>query len=110
MFYGLETLSVVVGAIFGILVGASFVLLVTKQRLLAILIALDIFILACITLGGSRRNETISSCLWTLERDGKLIGRIGRPVVDWLFSPLEANHCATSYYVEYKLETWGGDI
>ncbi|MCC6199612.1 MAG: hypothetical protein IT466_02425 [Moraxellaceae bacterium] len=77
-----------------------------KQRLLLILIALDIFVLACITLGGSRRNETISSCLFTLERDGRLIGRIGRPVVDWAFSRLEKNHCAASYYVEYKLETW----
>ena len=78
-----------------------------KQRLLLILIALDIFVLACITLGGSRRNETISSCLFTLERDGRLIGRIGRPTVDWLFAKLEHNHCETSYYVENKPELWG---
>ncbi len=77
-----------------------------KQRLLAILIALDIFVLACITFGGSRRNETISSCLWTLERDGKWMGRIGRPLVDWLFSPLESHHCYVSWLVENKPELW----
>jgi hypothetical protein len=77
-----------------------------KHRTLAILIALDVLLLALLTLGGSKRNETISSCLWTLEQDGRLLGRALRPVVDWLFSPLERNHCATSYFVENKPELW----
>lgn len=77
-----------------------------KKRLLCILIAADVLALALITLGGSKRNETISSCLWTLEKDGKPIGGLLRPVVDWCFSPLEERHCATSYFVENKPELW----
>lgn len=77
-----------------------------KARILHILIALDVLMLALIALGTSRRNETISSCLWTMEQDAKLIGKVLRPVVDWLFSRLEHNHCATSYFVENKPELW----
>lgn len=78
-----------------------------KIRLLALLISLDIFLLSLLTCGKSRRNETISSCLWTMEQSGKQLGKIGRPTVDWLFTKLEHNHCETSYYVENKPELWG---
>ncbi len=77
-----------------------------KKRVLCIAIALDIFLLSLITLGGSKRNETISSCLWTLEKDGRFIGKALRPVVDWFFSKLERNHCFTSWLVENKTEIW----
>lgn len=42
-----------------------------KPRLLRILIALDVFVFALLTVGGSKRNETISAAAWSLEIDGK---------------------------------------
>jgi hypothetical protein len=69
-------------------------------RLLRILIALDILLFALLTLGSARRNETISAAAWSLEQDGKWQGRLCRPVIDWLLSWLEQDHCAVSWLAE----------
>ena len=79
-----------------------------RQRLLTILIALDVFVFALLTLGGSKRNETISAAAWSLEVDGKLLGRIFRPAIDWLMSPIEPRHCLTSWLCENKPILWNG--
>lgn len=79
-----------------------------KQRLLTIIIAADIFIFALLTLGNCKRNETISSAAWSLEQDGKLLGRIFRPAIDWFLQRIEPNHCAVSWWVENKIELWNG--
>jgi hypothetical protein len=71
-----------------------------QRRLLRVLIALDIFVFAILTFGGSRRNETISAAAWSLERDGKWQGRMSRPMIDWLFSRLEKDHCAQAWRTE----------
>lgn len=68
-----------------------------KARILRILIALDIFIFALVTLGDARRNETISAAAWSLELDDKWQGRFFRPVIDWLISPFEKQHCYKSW-------------
>lgn len=73
------------------------------HRILIIFIALDHLALALLTLGNCVRGETISSALWSLERDGKWLGRMGRPLVDALFYPLERHHCQVSWTAERYL-------
>jgi len=70
------------------------------RRLLAWLVALDVFLFACICLGNVKRNETASSAAWSSEQDGKWTGRIFRPLIDWLFSPIEQDHCLESWLTE----------
>lgn len=70
-------------------------------RLLRILIALDIFLFALLTMGDARRNETISAACWSLEQDGKLLGRIFRPLIDALFF-FDARHCESSFRDEQQ--------
>lgn len=71
-----------------------------KPRLIRLLTALDIFVFALLTFGGAKRNETISAASWVLEVDGKWQGRVARPVIDWLLSPLEQDHCQVSWLAE----------
>ena len=71
-----------------------------KIRLLRILIALDIFVFALLTLGHANRNETISAAAWSLETDNKILGKIFRPLIDFLLSPLEKDHCYGSWLGE----------
>jgi len=73
-----------------------------NSRILRILIALDIFVFALLTLGGSKRNETISAAAWSLEMDGKWQGKLFRPVIDWLFSRLQKNHCLECWLEEQR--------
>jgi hypothetical protein len=61
-----------------------------KAYLLRVLVQLDILVMAVLN---GKRNETLSACAWELEGDGKFFG-FWRPVIDWLFSPLQSNHCA----------------
>lgn len=74
-----------------------------KQRLLMVLVALDIFLFAMITLGHCQRGETMSAAAWSLELRGKLQGRIFRPVIDWLFSWWKPGHCAAAWRYEKDL-------
>jgi hypothetical protein len=64
-----------------------------------VIVAFDILLMA---LCNGKRNETISSCAWSMEQNGKLLGRILRPLIDFLVSPWEDHHCATSYFVEQR--------
>ena len=74
-----------------------------RLRLLRILIALDIFIFAVLTLGDARRNETISAAALSLELDGKWQGRLFRPLIDWLMTLIERDHCFQSWLAENPL-------
>jgi len=71
-------------------------------RLLRILIALDIFVFALLTLGGAKRNESISAAAWSLEMDDKWQGKLSRPIIDWLFRPLQKDHCLNAWLVEQR--------
>lgn len=71
-----------------------------SQRIFTILIALDVFVFALITLGGTKRNETISAACWELERDGKWQGKFFRPLIDWLLRPLGKDHCLRAWEIE----------
>jgi hypothetical protein len=68
-----------------------------SNYLLRVLIAFDVLLMAVL---GGRRNETLSAASWSLEQDGKLAGRIFRPLIDWLFSWLQANHCREAWESE----------
>ncbi len=71
-----------------------------KQRVIRILTALDIFAFALVTFGDAHRNETVSGALWSMDQDHKLLGRVLRPFVDWLFLPFERDHCYVSWLAE----------
>lgn len=73
-----------------------------KQRILNVLIAVDQLLYVLVTLGVGCPDETMSSAAWRTEQKGRLLGRIFRPVLDWLFSPLEPDHCHQSYLSEVQ--------
>jgi hypothetical protein len=73
-----------------------------KQRILNILIAFDQLAWALLTLGRGHPDETISAAAWRMEQEGKLSGRILRPLVDLLFRPIERDHCRRSFESEVR--------
>lgn len=73
-----------------------------KRRILNLLIALDQLAHVVLTLGAASPDETISSAVWRLEQDGRLAGKILRPVIDWLFSPWGPDHCRLAYEAELR--------
>lgn len=64
--------------------------------ILRVMISLDVLVMALLN---GKRNETLSAAAWSLEQDGKLAGRIFRPLIDALlwFDPC---HCAVAYLNE----------
>lgn len=73
-----------------------------KQRLLNLLIAVDQLAYVLITLGAGMPDETMSAAAWRTERDGKLLGRLFRPLIDALFWPIEREHCRNAYLAEVR--------
>ena len=73
-----------------------------KQRILNLLIAIDQLAWVIITLGKGKPDETISAAAWRMEQEGKLAGRILRPLIDALFHPLERDHCRKSFEAEQR--------
>jgi hypothetical protein len=76
-----------------------------RARLLIILWAWDHAILATVTLGKCLSYEMISSALWSLETDGKLLGIVLRPIVDFAARCIGAghDHCLNSYLWQQKI-------
>jgi hypothetical protein len=73
-----------------------------KRRLLHLLIALDQLAWVLLTLGKGHPDETISAALWRMEQQGKIAGRIFRPMVDLLFRPIEKDHCYRAWLSEVQ--------
>ena len=73
-----------------------------KQRILNILIAIDQLLWVVFTLGKGHPDETISAAAWRMEQEGKLAGRVLRPLIDALFRPLERDHCRKSFESEQR--------
>ena len=73
-----------------------------KTRFLNVLIAIDQLLWVLLTLGKGHPDETISAALWRMEQQGKVAGRIFRPLVDLLFRPLERDHCRLSFESEVR--------
>lgn len=75
-----------------------------NQRLLNLLIAIDQLAYVLITLGKGYPDETISSAAYRLEQKGNKSGIILRPLIDFLFSGIEKEHCKLSFYAEVNRE------
>lgn len=71
-----------------------------RRRALHIMIAIDQLLWVVLTLGKGYPDETISAAAWRMERQGRLAGRILRPLIDVLFLPLERDHCRLAYESE----------
>jgi len=78
-----------------------------KKRLMNILVIFDKLIYQLITLGYGSRFDTISSAAYRMEQKGRLVGRVSRPLIDWMFGSIgDKNHCFTSYiYAKYNMPT-----
>lgn len=75
--------------------------MVVNQRIINFLICLDQLIFNIITLGSSSPDETMSAAAYRLEQDGKLIGKIFRPLIDYMFF-FDPKHCEESYKSEFE--------
>ena len=67
-----------------------------KRRILHFLMVVDMLIYQIITLGYASPLETMSAAAYRLEIEGRLTGKIFRPMIDLIFwfDPL---HCYESY-------------
>lgn len=67
------------------------------SRIVNILLALDNFLFALVTLGGSYPFESFSSAAYRAEKLGLFYGK-ARPAIDWLFGLLgQSEHCKAAY-------------
>lgn len=75
-----------------------------KQRALNVAIAIDQLAWTVVTLGAGHPDETISAALWRMETQGKLAGRLLRPLVDWLAWTFfkDPDHCMRAFFSEYQ--------
>ncbi len=74
-----------------------------NRRVLMMAYLLDSAVLGILTLGNVKVGETISSVAWDLEQDGKPLGKVLRPVIDWIMRPVEADHCQLAYQTYLKI-------
>lgn len=70
------------------------------QRLKNFLICLDQLVFNILTLGKSSPDETMSAASYRLEQSGKRTGKVFRPLIDFLFSGFESEHCKKSFESE----------
>ncbi|TSE34714.1 hypothetical protein [Tepidimonas charontis] len=73
-----------------------------QQRIINVLIALDQLAWVLLTLGRGHPDETISAAAWRMEQQGKIAGRVFRPLVDLLFRPIEKDHCYKAWLSEVQ--------
>ena len=71
-----------------------------NQRMLNLLIALDQLAYVLVTLGAGSPDETLSAAAWRTEQEGRILGRIFRPLIDLLARPWERDHCRTAFESE----------
>ena len=74
-----------------------------SQRVLAILIQLDVLAFRLITLGKSLPGETASSAAYNAERTGKIMGKLFRPLIDLLFRPFQKDHCRLAWEWQHQI-------
>jgi hypothetical protein len=67
------------------------------SRALTIAYIFDNLLLALVTLGNCDIGDTLSSKAHQLDVKGRPQGRLFRPLIDWLFSGMEPNHCYQAY-------------
>jgi uncharacterized membrane protein len=69
-----------------------------RRRVLNLLIALDQFLFCWVSFGHYDPDETLSAASWRWELTGAR--RWPRRLIDWLFTPIEADHCRKSWEAE----------
>lgn len=67
------------------------------RYVLNILVSLDITLNAIF---GGKRYETLSASAWIGEQQGKVLPCFFRPIIDFIFWPIERDHCLKSYRAE----------
>lgn len=72
-----------------------------RERILNVLIAIDQLVWVLITLGKGSPDETMSAAAWRLEKEGKLGGKIFRPIIDKIFF-FDPNHCEGAHRAELR--------
>lgn len=77
------------------------------RRAFRMLLALDQCLWVLLTLGYAWPDEAPSACAWRMERKGKVLGRVFRPLIDWGFARLpfgwaQQDHCRTAFESELK--------
>lgn len=70
-----------------------------KERLLNLALAVDQLLWVVLTLGNGKPDETISAAAWRMEQQGKLAGKLLRPVIDRLFWSMP-QHCKAAFEAE----------
>ncbi|MBV5299472.1 MAG: hypothetical protein JZU64_15430 [Rhodoferax sp.] len=73
-----------------------------RRRFLIVFYVTDNLLLALLTLGECQIGETISSVVWELEFDNKLLGRILRPCIDRLLW-FDKDHCFNAWRTYQKM-------
>ena len=73
--------------------------------MLKFLIWLDVAIFKVITLGRSKPGETISAAAYRGEQQGRIMGKIFRPVIDFLIPFGPQPHCKQAY--EWQRDIYG---
>ena len=70
-----------------------------KDRAINVVFALDVFLCALLTLGGSYPSESFSSAAYRAEGRGEFYGRT-RVAIDWIFRVFfdEVDHCKNAYF------------
>lgn len=81
-----------------------------KRRALNLAIALDQFLWCVLTLGHANPDITLSAHAYMSEVHGKRWARIARPVIDWLFWPVDRNHCHNAYLAEINRRQLPADM
>ena len=71
------------------------------RRIANVFICIDQLAFSILTLGSSAPDETLSAAAYRLEQQGRLAGRIFRPLIDGIlfFDPL---HCRRAHEAELK--------
>lgn len=77
------------------------------RYLLNILIAFDQLIN---TLIGGYPDETLSASAWIGEQQGRILPRILRPTIDFIFLPFERDHCYKAAMAEKNRTHLPGDL
>lgn len=80
------------------------------NRILNLLIAIDQLVYVIVTLGIGMPDETLSSAAWRTEQQGKILGRFFRPVIDWLFWPIQRHHCYQAFLSERRRDQVPDDL
>lgn len=73
-----------------------------KKRILHILIALDQLAYVLLTLGKGYPDMTISAATYIGHRDGKKYATVLMYFIDFLFLPIEKDHCLNSFISEVE--------